>query len=704
MPDLAEQMVVPEVQWSELDSTAVNVCRALALDAVEKCGNGHPGTAMSLAPAAYLLFQHHLRHDPSDPDWVGRDRFVLSAGHTSLTLYLQLYLSGYGLELEDIKSLRTWGSQTPGHPEWGLTPGVETTTGPLGQGIGNAVGMAMAGRRTRGLLEPGTPAADSLFENMVWVIASDGDMQEGVAAEASSLAGMQELGNLAVIWDDNHISIDDDTSIAFTEDVCARYESYGWHVQRVDWLKQTPDGETYVEDIPALDAAMRAARQERGRPSFIALRTIIGWPAPNAQHTGAIHGAKAGADEVRATKVLLGLDPEQDFQVPAEVLDHARQVQERARSLRDDWDRRFEKWQHERPEQAELLARLQRRELPENWERDLPRFEPGKMVATRMASGAFLGGAAPHLPEFWGGSADLSNSNNTVPPKVPSFLPPYRSNAVFQGDWFGRVIHFGIREHAMGAILNGIALHGLTRPYGGTFLVFSDYMRPSIRLAALMRIPVIFVFTHDSIGLGEDGPTHQPVEHLATLRAIPGLSIVRPADPNETVAALRSIIERTSEFPSGPIGICLSRQNVEVLAEPTYEAVKRGGYVLRDAEGGDPEVLVMATGSEVSIALTAQEQLAAEGIRARVVSMPSLEWFNEQPREYRDEVLPPSVKARVSIEAGLAAPWWHLLGQHGRPVSLEHFGASADAATLYREFGITPEAVVTAAKESLAAL
>jgi transketolase len=694
----------PTLDWTDADRRAVDTIRLLALDAVEKAGNGHPGTAMSLAPAAYLLFQRHLRHDPRDPGWLGRDRFVLSAGHSSLTLYLQLYLAGYPVTLEDITALRSWGSRTPGHPEWGHTPGVETTTGPLGQGVGNAVGMAMDARRLRGLLDPDAAAGTSPFDHQVYVIASDGDMQEGVAAEASSLAGTQQLGNLVVVWDDNHISIEDDTSVAFTEDVCARYEAYGWHVQRVSWVGG--DGE-YVEDVAALDAALTAAREVTDRPSFIALRTIIGWPAPTKQGTGGIHGAKAGADEVRSIKTLLGFDPDAAFVVEDDVLARARQVGDRAAGLRADWDRRIAQWRTAQPERAGLLDRLTARTLPEGWDRDLPDFAEqrasGAAVATRSASGAVLTALAPHLPELWGGSADLAGSNNTTPKGEPSFLPPQLSSKEFTGTWHGRVLHFGVREHAMGAILNGIALGGLTRPYGGTFLVFSDYMRPSVRLAALMGAPVTYVWTHDSIGLGEDGPTHQPVEHLAALRAIPGLDIVRPADAVETVGAWREVLRRQSSLPSRPIGLALTRQDVPVLASTDPDAVGRGGYVLAESPTGTVDVVLVATGSELSLAVEAAQTLAQDGIGARVVSMPSLEWFAEQPEAYRDEVLPPQVRARVSVEAGIALPWAGIVGDAGRSVSLERFGASADYQTLFTEFGITAGAVVDAARASVAA-
>jgi len=691
--------VTPALEWTPTDRRAVDTVRLLALDAVEKAGNGHPGTAMSLAPAAYLLFQRHLRHDPADPGWIGRDRFVLSAGHSSLTLYLQLYLSGYPVTLHDIQALRTWGSATPGHPEWGHTPGVETTTGPLGQGVGNAVGMAMDARRLRGLLDPDAAPGTSPFDHTIYVIASDGDMQEGVAAEASSLAGTQRLDNLVVVWDDNRISIEDDTSVAFSEDVCARYEAYGWHVQRVDWTRE--DG-GYEEDVPALHAALLAARAS-DRPAFVALRTIIGWPAPTKRNTGGIHGSKAGADEVRATKELLGFDPERSFVVEDEVLGRAREVAGRAARTRQEWEAGYQAWRSAQPQRAALLDRLVARRLPDGWDADLPDYAAqradGAAVATRSASGAVLSALAPHLPELWGGSADLAGSNNTTPKGEPSFLPPDRASAEFPGDWYGRVLHFGVREHAMGAILNGIAVGGLTRPYGGTFLVFSDYMRPSVRLAALMGLPVTYVWSHDSIGLGEDGPTHQPVEHLAALRAIPGLDIVRPADAVETVGAWRAVLRRQHALPSRPVGLALTRQNVPVLADSDADAVDRGGYILLDSPTVD--VVLVASGSEVSLAVEAAGVLSGSGVGARVVSMPSLEWFAEQPASYRDTVLPPAVRARVSVEAGVASPWVGLVGDAGQCVSLERFGASADYRTLFTEFGITVQAVVDAAHASI---
>jgi transketolase len=694
-----------ELEWTDADRRVVDTVRALAMDAVEKAGSGHPGTAMSLAPAAYLLFQKLMRHNPADPNWTGRDRFVLSAGHSSLTLYIQLYLAGYGLELDDLKSLRTWGSQTPGHPEHGHTKGVETTTGPLGQGVGNAVGMAMAARRERGLLDPDAPQGESIFDHHVYVVASDGDMEEGVASEASSLAGHQQLGNLVLIYDDNKISIEDDTDVAFSEDVGARYEAYGWHVQRVDW---TNDGQGYEEDVQALWAALQAARAETGRPSFISLRTIIGWPAPNAQNTGKAHGAALGADEVGATKKVLGLDPDKSFDVPADVLDRTRQAVDRGMAAQAAWEKAFQRWAEEAGERLDLFNRLRERRLPVGWTDALPTFDADpKGMATRKASGAVLAAVAPRLPELWGGSADLAESNNTTPKGEPSFIPAERSTKEFQGNEYGRVLHFGVREHAMGSVLNGITLHGGTRPYGGTFLIFSDYMRPAVRLAALMRLPVTYVWTHDSIGLGEDGPTHQPVEHLAALRAIPGLDVVRPADANETAACWRTVLEHTDR----PAGLCLTRQNVPVFPRgvegfATTDDVSRGAYVLREApgsQGGEPEVVLVGTGSEVQLAVEAQQQLADQGIRARVVSMPCKEWFDEQSAEYRDSVIPPAVKPRVSVEAAVSQGWREVVGDAGRIVSLEHFGASADFATLFREFGITAESVVQAAHASIAA-
>jgi transketolase len=686
------------LKWTELDKRAVDVVRALAMDAVEAAGSGHPGTAMSLAPAAYLLFQRHLRHDPSDPTWLGRDRFVLSCGHSSVTLYIQLLLSGYGLTVDDLSHLRQWGSLTPGHPEHGHTVGVETTTGPLGQGVGNAVGMAMAARRERGLLDPDTAAGESPFDHHVFCVASDGDLEEGVSSEASSLAGTQRLGNLTLVWDDNRISIEDDTNIAFTEDVCARYDAYGWHVQRVDWVG--PDGE-YVEDVAALDKALLAARRVTDRPSFIALRTIIGWPAPTKQGTGKAHGAALGAVEVAAAKEILGLAPDQSFQLPEDVLAHSREVVARGRAARGQWQQGFDAWAARNPDGAALLERMTTRSLPAGWEDALPRFAADpKGMATRKASGEVLSALAPVLPELWGGSADLAESNNTTPKGAPSFLPSDRQTKEFQGGPYGRVLHFGVREHAMGAIMNGITLHGGTRVYGGTFLVFSDYMRGAVRLAALMGLPVTYVWTHDSIGLGEDGPTHQPVEHLSSLRALPGLDVVRPADANETAVVWKTVLGHTDR----PAALALTRQNVPVLDPDKVQDAWRGGYVLEDASDGQPRVLIMATGSEVQIALAAREQLEAEGTPTRVVSMPCVEWFRAQDSAYRNTVLPPDVKARVSVEAGVAQSWWEFLGDAGVPLSLEHFGASAPYGVLYEQFGLTADRAVAAAHASLSKL
>ncbi|MPZ63136.1 MAG: transketolase [Propionibacteriales bacterium] len=691
------------LEWTDVDRRAVDTIRVLAMDAVQKTGNGHPGTAMSLAPAAYLLFQRLLRHNPADPSWPGRDRFVLSAGHSSLTLYIQLYLAGYGLELDDLKALRTWDSRTPGHPEHGLTVGVETTTGPLGQGVGNAVGMAMAARRERGLFDPDASPGESVFDHQIYVIASDGDMEEGVASEASSIAGHQRLGNLTVIYDDNDISIEDDTDVAFSEDVGRRYEAYGWHVRWVDW---THGGDGYSEDVEELWTALQEATAETSKPSLIVLRTVIAWPAPNAQDTGAAHGAALGADEVAATKELLGFDPDRDFAVADDVLVHSRQARERGLVAQQKWNEAYDAWAAGAGDRRDLFERMSERRLPDGWPKLLPGFDADeKGMATRKASGTVLSAIAPALPELWGGSADLAGSNNTSPKDQPSFIPAEHSTKEFQGHEYGRVLHFGVREHAMGSVLNGIALHGGTRPYGGTFLVFSDYMRPAVRLAALMGLPVTYVWTHDSIGLGEDGPTHQPIEHLAALRAIPGLDVVRPADANETAVAWRTVLEHTDR----PAGLALTRQNVPIFPRGVdgfadASGVARGGYVLLDAEGGEPDIVLIATGSEVQLAVAARGTLSAEGVRARVVSMPCREWFAEQDQAYRDSVIPPNVHARVSVEAGVAQGWRELVGDLGRCVSLEHFGASADFATLFEQFGITADAVVRAAHDSMAAV
>ncbi|MEU6261690.1 transketolase [Saccharopolyspora shandongensis] len=678
---------LPE-DWTELDQRAVDTARVLAADAVENCGSGHPGTAMSLAPAAYALFQRVMRHDPSDPKWIGRDRFVLSAGHSSLTLYVQLFLAGYGLELDDLKALRKWGSKTPGHPEYGHTDGVETTTGPLGQGLATAVGMAMAARRERGLYDPEAAAGESPFDHHVYVIASDGDIEEGITSEASSLAGTQQLGNLTVIYDANEISIEDDTRIALSEDTAKRYESYGWQVLVVHG----------GEDVKGLLEAIESAKAETSRPTLIVLRTVIGYPAPTKMNTGKAHGAALGADEVAGVKQALGFDPEQSFQVDAEVLTHAREVVARGKAARAEWQVGFDKWASANPERKALLDRLSTRELPAGWQEKLPTWEAdGKGVATRKASGEVLNALADVLPELWGGSADLAESNNTTMKGADSFGPASISTSTWNANPYGRTLHFGIREHAMGAILNGIALHGGTRPYAGTFLVFSDYMRPAVRLAALMKTPVIFVWTHDSIGLGEDGPTHQPIEHVASLRAIPGFSLVRPADANETAASWKAILED----PSGPAGLALTRQGVPTLEGVDADGVAKGAYVLAEAGNGKPEAILLATGSEVQLAVEARKILEADGVATRVVSVPCVEWFDAQDQAYRESVLPKAVKARVSVEAGIAMPWHRFVGDAGESVSLEHFGASADYKTLYNEFGITVDAVVAAARRSL---
>ncbi|MEU1950391.1 transketolase [Nocardia rhamnosiphila] len=690
--------------WTDLDTKAVDTVRVLAADAVQAAGNGHPGTAMSLAPLAYTLFQRTMRHDPADPEWVGRDRFVLSCGHSSLTLYIQLYLAGFGLELDDLRNLRKWGSLTPGHPEYRHTKGVEITTGPLGQGLASAVGMAMAARRERGLFDAEAEAGASPFDHHIYVIASDGDMEEGVTSEASSLAGTQQLGNLVVIYDDNKISIEDDTTIAFTEDVAARYAAYGWHVEVVEG----------GEDVVAIESALAAAKAEIGRPSLILLRTIIGYPAPNKMNTGAAHGAALGPDEVAGTKRALGFDPEQSFQVADEVIAHTRKAAERGARAHADWTVEFDAWAQRAPEAKALFDRLFNGQLPEGWDKGLPTWEPdAKGLATRKASAKVLSALGPVLPELWGGSADLAESNNTTIPDSLSFGPEAISTGMWKASPYGRTLHFGVREHAMGSILNGIALHGPTRPYGGTFLVFSDYMRPAVRLAALMRVPVTYVWTHDSIGLGEDGPTHQPIEHLAALRAIPGLSVVRPGDANETAYAWRTVIEKhsgkhNSPFVSsdavgtgGPAALALTRQDLPVQEGTSLEGVAKGGYILAEASTGVPQVILIGTGSELQLAVAARTTLEEQGIGTRVVSMPCVEWFDAQDKAYRDEVLPPAVAARVVVEAGIAMPWHRFTGDAGEIVSIEHFGASADYKTLFREFGFTPEAVVAAAQRTL---
>lgn len=692
------------LDWNDSDDLAVNTARVLAADAVEKVGNGHPGTAISLAPAAYLLFQKVMRRDPRDDTWVGRDRFILSVGHSSLTQYVQLYLGGYGLELDDLKALRTWGSLTPGHPEYGHTAGVEITTGPLGQGLASAVGFAYSARFERGLFDQTAPAGTSPFDHFVYVIAGDGDLQEGVTAEASSLAGHQQLGNLIAIYDSNQISIEDDTKIAFTEDVRKRYESYGWDVRVVDWRSSG----NYVEDIPALHQAVQAGQSETAKPTLIILKTIIGWPSPGKQNTGKIHGSALGAEELAGLKKAVGFDPEKFFDVAPEVIAHTRNAVERGAAAREEWQKSFDAWAKSHPSEKALFDRLEAGVMPEGIEAALPVFGHENEVSTRAASGKVINALAAVMPELWGGSADLAESNNTTIDGARSFVPAEWSTHEWTGDPYGRVLHFGIREHAMAAILNGIVLHGKTRPFGGTFLIFSDYMRPAVRLAALMKVPSIFVWTHDSVALGEDGPTHQPIEQLATLRAIPGLDVVRPADANEVAYAWKAMLERRN----GPAGIALTRQNIPVFprgagAASATEfahaaATARGAYVLIDCEG-TPDVLLLATGSEVQLAVAAREQLAHSGVAARVISAPCWEWFYEQSDEYRESVVPSNVAARVSVEAGLALSWEKFLGSRGRAVSIEHFGASADYKTLFREFGMTTEAVVAAALESIAA-
>ena len=676
--------------WAEIDSVAVDTVRVLAADAVQKVGNGHPGTAMSLAPLAYTLFQRAMRHDPSDPHWLGRDRFVLSCGHSSLTLYLQLYLGGFGLELSDIEALRTWGSKTPGHPEFRHTKGVEITTGPLGQGLASAVGMAMAARYERGLFDPDAAAGSSPFDHFIYVIASDGDIEEGVTSEASSLAAVQQLGNLIVFYDHNQISIEDDTDIALCEDTAARYRAYGWHVQEVEG----------GENVVGIEEAIAKAKSVTDKPSFISLRTIIGFPAPKLMNTGKAHGSALGDEEVAATKRILGFDPDKTFEVREEVITHTRGLVARGKEAHASWQPEFEAWAKREPERKALLDRLLAQELPEGWDADIPHWEPGsKPLATRAASGEVLSAVGPKLPELWGGSADLAGSNNTTMKGVKSFGPPSITTKDYTADWYGRTLHFGIREHGMGAILSGIVLHGPTRAYGGTFLQFSDYMRGAVRLAALMDIDTIYVWTHDSIGLGEDGPTHQPIEHLAALRAIPRLSVVRPADANETAYAWRTVLARGAT--SGPVGLILTRQGVPVLEGTSVEGVARGGYILSDASeaGEEPDVVLIGTGSEVQLAVDAAKLLADKDIIARVVSMPCVEWFESQSSDYRDSVLPPTVSARVAVEAGIAQCWHKLVGDTGKIVSIEHYGESADAKTLFREFGFTAEAVAAAAEE-----
>jgi transketolase len=689
--------------WTELDSRAVDTIRVLAADAVQHVGNGHPGTAMSLAPVAYLLFQKVMRHNPSNTNWPGRDRFVLSCGHSSLSLYIQLYLGGFGLELDDIKAYRFWGSRTPGHPEHAHTKGVEVTTGPLGQGIANAVGMAMAARRTRGLLDPEAPRGSSIFDHHIYCLASDGDIEEGVSSEASSLAATQRLDNLTLIYDSNRISIEDDTNIALTEDTAARYAAYGWHVQTVDWTHG--DAHHYQENVAALQDALETAKGVTDRPSFICLHTIIGWPAPHLQGTGKAHGAALGDEEVADTKKVLGFDPDKTFEVADEVIEHTRKLVDRGVEAEQEWQQAYDSWAADNPDGKALQERLAKNDLSPGWEDALPSWSADpKGIATRAASGKVLTAIAPKMPELWGGSADLAESNLTTPEGEPSFLPSDRQTKMFPGGPYGRVLHFGIREHAMGAIMNGIKLHGGLRPYGGTFLVFSDYMRPAVRLAALMKLPVTYVWTHDSIGLGEDGPTHQPIEHLAALRAIPGLDVVRPADANETAAAWQVILKNKDR----PAALALTRQAVPIVPRGAdgfadISEVARGGYILKDSDG-TPDVILIGTGSEVQYIVTAQQQLADQGIAARVVSMPCREWFDGQDQDYKDSVIPPDIRARVSIEAGVGIGWRDLVGDAGRIISINHYGASAAGSLLFKEFGFTSDTVVAAAQASLDAV
>jgi transketolase len=676
--------------WTEIDSRAVDTIRVLAADAVQKVGNGHPGTAMSLAPLAYTLFQRHMRHDPTDEYWLGRDRFILSAGHSSLTLYIQLFLGGWGLELSDLQALRTWGSKTPGHPEFREAKGVEITTGPLGQGFASAVGMAMASRYERGLFDPDAAPGTSPFDHYIYVIASDGDIEEGVTSEASSLAGRQQLGNLIVFYDSNQISIEDDTNIALSEDTPARYRAYGWHVQEVEG----------GENVVGIEEAIAAAKAVTDRPSFIAIRTIIGYPAPNKMNTGKAHGAALGNEEVAEVKKILGFDPEKTFELPDGVLEHTRKLIDRGKEAREKWQGDFDAWAQREPERKALLDRLIADQRPDGWDADMPSWSPeDKPLATRAASGQVLAAVGPKLPELWGGSADLAESNNTTIKGADSFGPPSISTKEWNAQPYGRTLHFGVREHAMASILSGIVLHGPTRAYGGTFLTFSDYMRPAVRLASLMDIDTIYVWTHDSIGLGEDGPTHQPIEHLAALRAIPNLSVVRPGDANETAYAWHTILVRG--HTCGPTGLILTRQALPVLEGTSRDGVARGGYVLGGAPEEDPDVVLIGTGSELQLCVEAKKLLADKGITATVVSMPCVEWFESQPVEYRDSVLPPAVSARVAVEAAVAQSWWKLVGDTGEVVSIEHYGASADYKTVFREFGFTPEAVVAAAERSL---
>ena len=680
--------------WSEQDAKAVDTARVLAADAVEKVGNGHPGTAISLAPIAYLLYAKVMNVDPNEPRWLGRDRFVMSAGHSSMTQYAQLYLNGFGLELNDIESLRTWGSLTPGHPEFGLTKGVECTTGPLGAGVANSVGFAMSARRSRELYDPQAAPGESVFDHNVFCIAGDGCMQEGVSGEASSMAATLELGNLFLIYDDNRISIEGDTKIAFSEDVQARYDAYGWDTYHVDF---TNGFTTYEEKVAELYDVIERAKQITDKPHFIKVTTIIGWPLPNKAGDHSVHGSKLGADEISGLKAELGFE-DQPFAIDSELVDWVRaNAVERAKELHAEWDPRYEAWRSASPEHAELLDRVLAKEAPADLDASLPVFEPGSM-ATRAASGKVLSALAQPVPELWGGSADLAGSNNTTMAGVNSFIPSDRSSHEFTGAPGGRTLHFGIREHAMGNIANGITMDGLTRVYCATFLVFSDYMRTTPRLAALSHAPTTFVWTHDSVGVGEDGPTHQPIEHVMSLRLMPNIDVVRPGDANETAWAWAQILRTWNK----PAALILSRQNLPILdrsEDSGFAAASNttmGGYVLKEASG-DPQVVLVGTGSELQVAVKAAEALEADGIAARVVSMPCVEWFHAQSDDYQQQVLPADVP-RVVAEAGVPVGWKDLLGANTEAVGIDHFGASADGALLFEKFGVTAEAAVEKAK------
>ena len=688
--------------WSELDERAVKMAKVLSADAVEKAGSGHPGSPISLAPIAYALYQHFIRHDPNDPDWVGRDRFILSGGHASLTQYVQLYFSGYGLTLDDLKRFRTAGTRTPGHPEYGLTPGIEMTTGPLGQGLASAVGFAYGQRYERGLLDPDAPEGQSPFDHKVWVICGEGDVEEGVSSEASSLAGDQRLGNLTVIFDANHIQIEGDTRIALGEDILKRYQAYGWYTDEFSFIQ--PDG-SYKEDVEGLAAVLEKAEQVTDRPKFIKVDTLMAWPTPGKTNDPSAHGSALGAEAVAGLKKTLGYDPEQSFQIDEEALAHAREVAQRGLAAHKDWDEKYQAWRKANPDKADLYDRIHAGKLPEGFDKALDDleagFEPGSKVATRKASGAVINALAPIMPELWGGSADLGGSNNTNINGAVSFAPEADETVQWpKASKYGRQLHFGVREFGMGAITNGILLGSDTRPYNGTFFQFSDYERPSVRLAALMDIPNLYVWTHDSVALGEDGPTHQPIEHLTAMRAIPQMEVVRPADQYETAEAYRAFFEKDNTHPTAMI---LTRQGVPTLEETkakAREGVRKGAYVLVDTEG-QPDVLIMATGSEVQHAVAASKTLAEQGVKARVISVPSLEWFEEQDDDYKEAVLPASVKARVSVEAGLATPWYKYLGSYGKPVSIEQFGLQGSGDENMRDLGITADHVVEAAQASL---